>query len=1142
MLILKRASAGSGKTYELAKTYIKLLLTLKRGRKPRILRNEASIREALSGIMAVTFTVKATAEMKQRIVEKLAELAGADGIDDAEVKKIDYLEEFMRDFGASRMEISRLASGALRTLLLHYSDFKVQTIDSFFQSILHTFAYEASLEDDFNMEIDTDFITSVGFDTILDDLSERGSSSELKNTNIHWLKELIGGRMGTKKWNVFSRQSSKGSLYSELITEAKNLEKEAYQSKREALYKYFRGREENFKDIVEEVDRANFQPWEEFHNRRREKAVELIRELKRGGLEPGHIFRSRGTYLIESTKAFDRNDFTPPTSQVKTAASGSSLSSAGEQALKSNIQSNPEINSTIKNDIDSAYVEWMEANNEYLEAFENHREGLNTWMIYRAMLPKLMVVLDIAREKDAYLRSNNSIQISDTTHILSRIIGDNDVPFVYERMGSRLEHYLIDEFQDTSRMQWKNLYPLLSESDGSGHANLIIGDAKQSIYRFRNADSSLINEMDGKFSELVDYTTEKKPDDRSKASFNFRSMPCVVEFNNFIFSNIVNVEATDKKKGDFPLFSRVVKDTYADCIQGLPPHKSYPFKGYVEVVITPKVGTQERGDYDTAGSTSLGETGFVELPGRILELVSRGYSFSDIAVLVKSHEHGMAAVEMINRHNSEPENVQIPVISEENLLVSSALSVKIVIHALEMSVEGLKRKVKENPVLQEPIEEEDIKALFLTLPSLALPSVVEAIIDRFVPAESKKNEAPFIAAFQDAVIEYGATHSSDIGSFLKWWRQKSKTLSITSPEDSEGVVVQTIHKAKGLEYKCVIIPMANFSFEPSTLHNEWRWVRPSDKVMKAELLPPFIPIETKSGLQDTVHSEIREEYCREFALDELNKMYVAFTRAVDELYIYVPYSKKNPDRKAGGILESLLTGEEYRASREELCPDGRFDISGNSDSRLEVKFGIPADSENIRKEKEKKEKRNRGKEFIRLEKYEINSGSRGLRICEENRLLNQPLHTGDSDDELNPRAEGTLKHRIMQLTLVPADIEKALLEMKTGGLVSAAQVQEWGEQLKTAIAAVEERGWFDPANRIISERPILLNDGSQYRPDRIVVTPGQEAVIIDYKFGSEESRYLKQIKKYADLLKETGAFNSVKSYLWYVESGKIVEG
>lgn len=1148
MLRLKRASAGSGKTFQLAKTYIKMLLTYKKENDPRQLRNEATIHDALKGIMAVTFTVKATAEMKQRIVEKLADLAQADNKSGDELKNIDYLGELEKDLNTNRFEIARLSRKALRTLLLHFSDFKVQTIDSFFQSILHTFAYEASLVDDFNMEIDTDYIATVGLDTTLNELSVDSSRGD--SETLHWLRKMMSRSIGSKKWNVFTREAGESYLYGQLIQEAGNLEKEDYQQIREELENYFNHLDRPFREIVKEVEEANYSGWEALHDARYKAAEELKQILDKAGLESKDLYSRNGSKLEMSLSEFDRDNLRVPKTPVAKSeklASGYSLSGNGLKEIKNRIKRDPDTNSSILHEIDGAYDAWMEAANQYYNQYEARRKALHTWNAYREILPKLMLVLEIARQKDAYLRSTNSLQISETNRILKEIIGGEDTPFVYERMGSRLNHYLIDEFQDTSRMQWDNLLPLLLESDGNGHDNLIIGDAKQSIYRFRNADYRLIQTIGnmtgtGGFNKVVDYTTEKEPEDRSKENTNFRSKQSVVEMNNAIFSSIVDLKRVAKKNMGTPLFNPSIVEIYNDCVQALPGKKEgeEPPRGYVEINLIPGPDKTEENEAEKSGTLSLAIAGFRDLPERIMELKRRGYGYGDIGILVKTHKVGQAAMKALTLYNELHKDAPIPVISEENLLVASAFSVKMVIHALEIVADGYRSGVKKSAVAANPIDEDALFELLKSLQTLALPSVVEAILEKFVPEDRRMADSYFITAFLDAVLDYSSTHTGDIGSFLKWWQQKSKKLSINSPEDSEGVRLHTIHQAKGLEYKCVIIPYGAFSFFPGNEQTEWRWVRPENDILKKELLPPFLPVETSTALRDTLHESIRDTYEEEFALDELNKMYVGFTRAVNELYVYMPTGKTVSDHRGADAIRRLLEGD-AEGKALSMLDGNELKIEELPDGGITIRYGTPLTTKEIKTEKEAEKLKSLSglKAKKVLATYRINSGKGMIKFREDNKLRKSPVHTGTDEDDIDPRAEGTLKHRIMQMIETPEDLDKAMREMKVGGLISKRQLEEWRKELHEAIEGVAEYGWFAPDLTVLNERPIMAN-GENTRPDRIVVTPENDAIVIDYKFGEEESGHKTQVAEYSDLLIKSGAFRNVSAYLWYLTKKMVV--
>lgn len=1122
MLHLKRASAGSGKTYELAKTYIKFLLTEKEHEKNRRLRDPRSLKEALGSIMAVTFTVKATAEMKQRIVEKLSALAHADEALPQDYDKIDYLKDFLEEIpGSDAIQIADLAKKALNILLLNYSDFRVQTIDAFFQSILHTFAYEASLDDNFNMEIDTDFVTSVGLDVTLDALSGPEMQKNVNSETFHWLNTLMSQGKTANRWNVFARADNEYSLYRDIINKAKRLEKEEFQTKRKAIERYFDGLDRSFREIFDEIDEANLGALKKLAEERRKAARDIAVALHNLGLEHSDLYNRLGKRVKDSDCKFDPSmlkDITTVKSP-KSDKEGRSLSKKGLEKLS--VTGAPTAGHIA--DLDDAFERWVDANNDMAGYLEENRLAVCTWLAYREALPELMVVFEIVRRKREYLDLTNTLEISDTTGILSRIISRQDAPFVYERMGSRLNHFLIDEFQDTSRMQWDNLYPLLEESESRYNDNLIIGDAKQSIYRFRNADYKLITEeVERGFHKVVPYTGDKEPKDWARENTNYRSHRAVVEFNNRIFSTIIDFEAGSGNKQR--VFCDRIKKIYETAVQAIPEKTKKKNPGYVDLKIYPALSAEAKKNFEDVGNVNMGEPGFRELPSLIMNLRDRGYAFRDIGVLVRVHDQGKAVVRAIAAFNAENPDNQIPVISQENLLVSTALSVRLVINALETAMHATGEKLPSNPVLNDPVDEEKLFRLLRSLQSPALPSIIEAVIDNFLTEEQRNADAPFIAAFQDAVLDYTTTHTSDIGSFLKWWERKADVLCINSPEESDGVRIHTIHGSKGLEYNCVILPLADFKFVPSSRHTEWKWVEPSTVVKKAELLPPFLPVTTVQTLQNTAHADVWRDYCEEVALDELNKMYVGFTRAVGELYVYVPDKTKVAESGARALEEIL--GDEL--INMEIDEDSAVPLG-----TLVYTSGVPFTPDDIAKIKRKDTS-----DTLYLKEYSVYSDRRLLRFQEENNLL--PSREEDADDEeADPRSEGTLKHGIMQRINVAGDLPKAIRGMLVAGLITREQAEQWEPQLEEALKEVESYGWFAPGARVLNERTLLFRKEGYLRPDRIVVTPSGEAAIVDYKFGKPRSAHKTQVIQYASRLLSTGIFPDVKAYLWYVGEGKV---
>lgn len=1133
MLHLKRASAGSGKTYELAKTYIRNLITIKEPGKRRRLRTEETLPEALREILAVTFTVKATAEMKMRIVQKLAALANADNVNPSEYKDIDYLEEFLSDLKVPVDDLAHIAKQALRVLVLKYSDFKVHTIDAFFQSILHTFTYEASLDENFAIEIDTDYLASVGFDAALDNIVTMADDNKTSAEALHWLRTMMREEQGKKQWNVFSRQDNDNSLYHKLIKNADNLSKEEFQGKRRSLTEYFEGLDRPFREIVEEVDKANLGPLKELHAKRAAAARELMRVLALFGFDEKAVTSRQGTRVKNSIGRFDVKKLGEliKLKSRDTSKNQYSLSNDAKKEVKLKLAQNMNLTASMVNDIDSAYLEWWEANNEYAEKYEELKPQLQTWSLYRELLPQLMIVLEIANRKKLYLDSINTLEISDTAHILARIIGEDETPFVYERMGSRISHYLIDEFQDTSRLQWENLRPLLKESESRGEDNLIIGDAKQSIYRFRNADYRLItDEVEKTFSDVVSYTSDTPPADLRGENTNYRSKARIIKFNNYIFSHITGFTTGEE---DEPVFTDRIKKIYENSSQAIPKKKEKENLGYVDIIMYGAPEDSKNEDEEKIGNTDLTTPGFTQLAERLLELHGRGYSFSDIGVLVNTNDDARGVVKKITDYNTEhPEN-KIPIISKENLLVSTAFSVKLIVHALEMIARGLSSTVKDNPLLAEPIDEKELFELIHSLQSPALPSIIEAVAHKFVPEKQRDEDAPFLAAFQDAVIDYCTTKTSDVNTFLKWWKRKAPSLRISTPENSEGVSVVTIHSSKGLEYKCVVIPYFGISFEPSG-HSEWKWVKPSAIVEKSELLPPYLPVEAKAALAETEHAPLWERHSEEVSLDNLNKLYVGFTRAINELYVYMPVGGKSKTR-VNRVLTSLLAdgvikGAEGGEERVEIISP----VEGLAPDSIEYRYGEPLTPEEVAADTKKKTE-----EPKLLNKYRVNADRKLLRFEDGNPLLARKDNNIDPE-ESDPRSEGTLKHRILQLMEKVADLDKAVARLKTAGLISPEQARDWRAELKEALDDVEPYGWFASDKRVLNERTLLYKGNGYLRPDRIVIDREGVAVIVDYKFGKKRKEHKEQLAQYANRLISTGLFNGVKAYLWYIPAREVV--
>lgn len=1120
LLELHRASAGSGKTYTLAKKFLWYFLTIKEERGARRLRTFAEIKDSLSHILAVTFTNKATNEMQQRIVEKLDALAYPPA-----GKSPDYMDDFCRELKVTPAQLSALCRKALAVMLENYSEFQVSTIDSFFQLVLRTFAYETDLNDSYAIELDSDYLARVGIDAILEDIEEGRASSEVK----FWIDELMQrSREDGKKWNIFQKRESRDSPYAGLFYAVGRLENEDFKQVRDELETYFETYPylpELYSDLERRYGFLTKSPFAEM----RKAARELIRVV--GDYSDTSIDKYRNHALKSLQGRHDRK----PTSSKHKFSPVKTSDREGKTYISRRGKA-PELYSVVE----ELYDRMMDARTEWLNVFES--PVYRHWVLYRANFPYLGLLSVSLRKRREYLEENNAVELAETNALLSRIIGEEDAPFIYERLGTRLNHFLIDEFQDTSRMQWNNLRPLLAESMGRGNENLLIGDAKQSIYRFRNADPSLISyKVEEEFGEVK--TLGSSPGENT----NWRSDRNIVEFNNgfftFLTDGIANALETDSAgdasaRMDFrALYSNVAQTP-----------KGEKGRGYVEINLVDGSNSDER-EFECVRQAASLVYGFLD----------RGYRMGDIAFLVDKNDQAEMLIEEFTRLNSIAggDGRKIEFISEQSLKVASAPSVSLILTTLETIGRGADPEVRtgeegnrkgvadwneirsnyqvfamRHPELSVPecidaflktgADTDAIAEMLEEMQAVTLPALVEAIAATFIPATMRHRDAPFIAAFQDIVLEYCESRPSDIASFLTWWSRRGAKAAISSPEGMDAVTVMTIHKAKGLEFPCVVMPFAQYRFLTAPAKKtEWRWVRPQVLDSGDRVMPPYLPVSTVEGMIGTSHEPVYDEYVDMVTMDNLNKLYVGFTRAVNELYIFCGISRQDKDFCTSVMLRDYLqqpdslimtVGERYKAApvkrkREEL----------NSQEGMVIEDYTARVTP----------------DFLKYREEELPE------IKDVEDLEGEELDEEDTD----PRSEGNMLHAVMERVKIAEDIPAAVRHLAVKGIIPRTRVDEMVEFLLEKVSHPEVRKWYSGEGMIINERPILSGGRGVKRPDRIIVMPDGGAVVIDYKFGKSEKtyrRYSRQVKQYVDRLTATGRYSYVKGYLWYVREDKVV--
>lgn len=979
MFYIQRASAGSGKTYTLTRVYI-LNLIAYRVNDGWKLRHPKEIERALPSVLAITFTNKATNEMKQRIVDKLSKLtraADSSNLTQEFINKTDYLKDIAKLTGATYEKIGQACRVALNSIINNYSLFNVSTIDSFFQDILRTFAFEANLNDSYQLEIDSEYVTKSALDVTLQELD---AQPEKMGNSTFWMKILMQqAARDSHRWNIFSKSENIRSIYYAIRQALKRLDNETFKSVKQELDTYFS--DYNASDRLKE----SYLELKAKAIEEKRRAVADILNLKRDldlEMQNSHVDPS---FL---TSTFKKQALKIDMWNLDSLADFSLeyvLKDKGSIFLKKYQDKFHSVEERALTLYEKLY-EWRDQNNFPITSM---------WLSYSPLWPYFGLILEISRRLISLLESGNIIQLSDTNFILKKIIGNDDTPFVYERMGNYIEHFLIDEFQDTSEMQWDIIKPLLENGDANDFDSLIIGDPKQSIYRFRNAKHSLIT----RDAPMAFHNPKLLGKDR-KDNTNWRSLQNIVAFNNFFFKALaIEVkEIIDYESND-------IEDLYSNVVQ-YPDHQEGT--GYVEIRF-PKQTIQDNQSYNP-DNEDKSESSDMEIGELIDSLIKRGYHQNDIAILVNKNDIGTDIINsLISYNDTKPSGEKINFISDESLLISSSAAVETIISVLMKIASGnFMDKDKSNSPnadksgkiswerikvdftffsLQHPelsLAEKvqlffnefhtsyALDSIFSNLCILSLPAIIDAIIQNFLDASLRRQEGLFISAFQDLVNEYCEKYLDDPASFMEWWNAKGKLRSVTSPDGVNAVQIMTIHKSKGLEFKCVILPETNESFTPSNKKHEWRWVRPINYNNQFDL-PPYLPVATTSDLLKGPHKDIFTTYASQIATDKINMYYVAFTRAKNELYILSPQKNLKEDNihfflkkicNKNYILNEMVEEEENLVANPK-----DFIISDEEDM---MSFGRKLSQEEIELEYIKEKKEEKGVTLI-LDDYEVNS-------------------------------------------------------------------------------------------------------------------------------------------------------------------------
>lgn len=1153
------ASAGSGKTYTLALRYIMLLLFEQRSDGLFDFRKQPAYH---NHILAITFTNKATNEMKERIVEKLYELA-----------ETPEKSEFLRDFRALQRDEQCFADGvldqqrvqdaarqALTALLYGYGAFNVSTIDSFFQTIMRSFARELDRDYNYAVQIDEklamkiavhNFLLSLGADMV-----RRGTARQLNEVE-NWVQDFIRQRIQDGlDWNIFRDEGV-------LLSFAQLMTREVFSQQMPELHKYLT-REDNGQRVADlsrsrEFKRLVVQRINQLEQQYKDQANGMTLLVERHQIDTNKIYKGR---LVDNLMKVDNPIARGEQYDLMAAATEIQL---GETSFSGGYCPPQQF-------VDEA-LQWCKDVSAIWWRMAVLKRLLND-------LGLLALLNRIDENLKQYGRETNQLLLADTNQLIASVL-KSGVPFIYERVGTWINHFMIDEFQDTSRKQYENFKPLIEEALAHGRENLcmIIGDAKQSIYRFRNAEPGLFRDQID-----IDFSQGRAQMHTQILDANYRSCPAVVKFNNWLFEQMLNQAELKESQ----LFRRTyMPNGRLEDFQQLT-KKQQP-QGMVRVMF---FGGKNDGDMTE-------EQIMQRLPQYLLELHKR-FDWAKMGLLVNVHDDAKDIVQCIMQHNkTAAPDQQIAIASDEAMLLAKSPSVKLIVSLLKFinitqyrvddeqgddtqeqdeHREIAKQRLSEQKMvyvlklfkqkmasgqypdagraLAECFDEankslrskaaqvseyvSEIEKLMPHQPTqlMTLPSIVEHIITQFLPhVGDKAQETAHLLAFQDCVDDFDTQRGGGtVREFLYYWEQKKKKLTVPASGSTDAIRVMTIHAAKGLEFECVVIPKADWYIKKETNKacKEAFWV-PRDQFMQQggmklfepieipqQLIPPLLPLGKNAARaladEGLCLTQFVNEYYQNLLVDNLDKTYVAFTRPKQEMHIMADETSE-----VGALLKEIMQAGAADSSVE-LEDDGTG----------VYQWGAPRDIS-----LDKPDNKNKVVQVFPMPHY---------RVCcqaadSEHFAVKLPQDVTDKQNT------GNRLHNLMSRIAYRRDVDRAIGFCINRGIIRDND-PEWPlQRIKAFIQRMfsdpRTRDWFADDNKVYNERNLSPGHVDKMhkmkRPDRVVMRPDGTWIVIDYKFGEKnQADNEMQVMEYMKLLSKNGK-SPIKGFLWYVDLDEVDE-
>lgn len=1057
-LTVYRASAGSGKTYRLAVEYVKMLIE-----------NPLSYKN----ILAVTFTNKATAEMKERILFKLYDIA--QGVSDG------FFATVKDETKLSPEQIIQRANRALSNILHDYSMFSISTIDSFVQRVIQNLLWEIGFHSNNEIKLDKTIYIEKAVDRLLDRSGEdkalfqhfkRMILSQLDEDNSPDIRASLvknGEQLYSEKFRLLTVDEQAQLNNTELIS---SIEKyidtviELFQTQLNTLGK----------EAVDKLNSAGFSI-ADFSNGKDGCMGAFIKSIDLNkGADVEKIFLKR------AQKALDSPTDGWLTKDVLKSSKGAELQELITSFLYPKLR---EIHQFISN-----------KSPEYFTA-----------LVVSQNIDALRVFNDIRQSVKEILTEEGSMLLADSGPLLREFVGSNDAPFVYEKIGTRYEHFMLDEFQDTSEIQWSNFKPLIANGLAQDKYSLVVGDVKQAIYRWRNSDwrifaSGIENDFD-----VV----------RMNLDTNFRSLPQIVSFNNSIFEGISKFlpQWTEQqcKNSEMQQLQNLVEKVYDSPSQKIALDNNENI-GYVEVnfLNTDKHANKEEIDFNLKQK-------FAQL---IPDLQQRGLRLGDIAVLVRTGDEGTRIASMLL-------SLGYNVMSQGALLLRTSHAVRLCVAALklvqnskdtlslgvlvkEMNVFSDDSQCWEHAFLDKKIAAE--QEFLLSLRNQPLVSIFEIILSHFC-LNDKTTEFPYIALLHERIIELSQIGAASLTRFIEWWDETGQGLTLSMPESGNAINILTIHKSKGLQFPVVIIPYSDISIFDGK-HSNFLWTKINSEPYSNY---PLFPVNANKLLKQSTLAEVYLDEQVQTMVDNLNILYVAFTRPQNELYIMFPKSEAATEIKSTAdvvipLINQLDSTDSATSSDESEYSWVSFGTKGSYSAQTES-----------------------GKRTAwEVESYSIENHLPPIAT----QLESSEFFKTTTSSVVESIEYGKLMHKLFSLINTSADVDNALYQMCIDGLITRQQADDLKKKLDETLQKAPFSDWYSGKWQIKSERSIINTDGIVCRPDRVMQS-GNESIVVDFKFGAPNYKHKKQVENYMNLLLQMDSTCKVSGFVWYVDSNELNE-